>query len=84
MANSLLFLEDMLFRTLSKEIEERHREVLALYSHDLEITNIANSIKRLCDHIFEIYKGIPDPSRKLDESLYSTLFYPLKEINSTV
>jgi predicted oxidoreductase len=61
MANSLLFLEDMLFRTLSKEIEERHREVLALYSHDSEITNIANSIKRLCDHIFEIYKGIPDP-----------------------
>jgi hypothetical protein len=84
MANSLLFLEDMLFRTLSKEIEERHKEVLALYSHDLEITNIANSIKRLCDHIFELYKGIPDPSRKLDENLYSTLYYLLKDMSITL
>lgn len=29
MTNSLLFLEDMLFKTLSKEIEERYKEVLA-------------------------------------------------------
>ncbi|WP_029551979.1 hypothetical protein [Thermocrinis jamiesonii] len=84
MDRSVLILEDMLFRTLSKEIEERYEEVISLYKHDPEIKNIANTIKRLCDYVLEIYKNIPDPTKKLDDNLYSTLYYLLKDLGLTL
>ncbi|WP_448588429.1 hypothetical protein [Thermocrinis sp.] len=84
MEKSLLVLEDMLFRSLSKEIEERYEEVLSLYGGDMEIINIADSIKKLCDYILDIYKNIPDPTKKLSDSLYSTLYYLLKDLNLTL
>ncbi|WP_448584107.1 hypothetical protein [Thermocrinis sp.] len=84
MDKSVLILEDMLFKSLSKEIEERYEEVISLYKHDPEITNIANNIKRLCDYILEIHKSIPDPTKKLSDNLYSTLYYLLKDLSLTL
>ncbi|WP_333784239.1 hypothetical protein [Thermocrinis sp.] len=84
MEKSVLILEDMLFRSLSKEIEERYKEVISLYKHDPEIKSIANTIKRLCDYVLEIYKSIPDPTKKLDDNLYSTLYYLLKDLGLTL
>ena len=84
MEKSLLILEDMLFKTLYKEIEEYYREVKALYSSDGEIQSIADNIKRLCDCALQIYKNIPNPANKLNESLFSTLYYLLKDLSLTL
>lgn len=84
MEQEVFYLEDMLFKSTFKEIEERYWEVMQLYSHDSEIINIAKSIKGMCDYIMKIYKDIPNPEKKLDESLYTTLYQVLKDLSITL
>jgi hypothetical protein len=84
MRRELFFLEDMLFKSMAQEIDERYREVLQLYSQDQEIFNIAKSIKGMCDYIFSVYRDIPNPEKKLDESLYTTLYQVLKDLSVTL
>ncbi|ADC89894.1 hypothetical protein Thal_1262 [Thermocrinis albus DSM 14484] len=84
MEERLVFLEELLFKSMAKEIEDNYREVTQLYSHDREVLNIANSIKGICDYILKVAKEIPNPERKLDESLYSTLYSILKDLNVTL
>ncbi len=84
MERELFFLEDLLFKSTAQEIEERYQEVLQLYAHDPEILNIAKSIKGMCDYIMRTYKEIPNPERKLDESLYTTLYQVLKDLSITL
>ncbi len=84
MEKEFFFLEDLLFKSTSREIEERYQEVLQLYAHDPEILNIAKSIKGMCDYIMATYKEIPNPEKKLDESLYTTLYQVLKDLSITL
>ncbi len=84
MGKELFFLEDMLFRSTYQEIEERYAEVIQMYAHDPEIINIAKSIKGMCDYIMKTYKEIPNPEKKLDESLYTTLYQVLKDLSITL
>ncbi len=84
MDRDVYILEDMLFRSLAREVEELYREVSSMYKNDMEISNIANSIKGVCDYILTIYREIPNPEKKLDESLYSTLYSVLKDLSITL
>ncbi|MEJ7554421.1 hypothetical protein [Pampinifervens florentissimum] len=84
MEKEVFFLEDLLFKSTAQEIEERYQEVLQLYAHDPEILNIAKSIKGMCDYIMKTYKEIPNPEKKLDESLYTTLYQVLKDLSITL
>ena len=77
-------LEDMLFKSLAMEIEELYKEVSIMYKKDMEVSNILNSIKGMCDYILTLYKEIPNPEKKLDESLYSTLYSVLKDLSVTL
>ena len=49
-----------------------------------EIINIAKSIKGMCDYIMKTYKEIPNPEKKLDENLYTTLYQVLKDLSITL
>ncbi len=84
MGQETFFLEDMLFKSTYKEIEERYEEVMQLYCKDPEIINIAKSIKGMCDYVMKVYKEIPNPEKKLDESLYTTLYQVLKDLSITL
>ncbi|HAV39506.1 MAG: hypothetical protein AB1353_01960 [Aquificota bacterium] len=84
MGKELFFLEDMLFKSTYEEIEERYAEVIQMYAHDPEIINIAKSIKGMCDYIMKTYKEIPNPEKKLDENLYTTLYQVLKDLSITL
>ncbi|MCS6957660.1 MAG: hypothetical protein RMK75_04275 [Aquificaceae bacterium] len=84
MGQEIFFLEDLLFRSTAKEIEERYAEVVQIYAHDPEVLNIAKSIKGMCDYIMQTYREIPNPDRKLDESLYTTLYHVLKDLSVTL
>ncbi|WPM31186.1 hypothetical protein IAE16_05005 [Hydrogenobacter sp. T-2] len=84
MEKEVFFLENLLFKSTAQEIEERYQEVLQLYAHDPEILNIAKSIKGMCDYIMKTYKEIPNPEKKLDESLYTTLYQVLKDLSITL
>ncbi|MFN3870751.1 MAG: hypothetical protein ACK4MW_04620 [Aquificaceae bacterium] len=84
MGKELFELEDLLFKSVYKEIEERYEEVMQIYAHDPEIRNIANSIKGMSDYIMKVYKDIPNPEKKLDESLYTTLYQVLKDLSLTL
>ncbi|MFN3599287.1 MAG: hypothetical protein ACK4VK_06095 [Aquificaceae bacterium] len=84
MGKELFDLEDLLFKSAYKEIEERYEEVMQIYAHDPEIRNIANSIRGMCDYIMKVYKDIPNPEKKLDESLYTTLYQVLKDLSLTL
>jgi len=80
----LVELENLLFKSTSKEIEELYQEVMQIYKFDEEVLNIARSIKGICDYIMSLYKEIPNPERKLDESLYTTLYQVLKDLSITL
>ena len=84
MNNDVVLLENMLFKSTAKEIEEAYAEVVQLYAHDHEVLNIAKSIKGMCDYIMKAYREIPNPEKKLDESLYTTLYYVLKDLGHTL
>ena len=84
MGQEIFFLEDLLFRSTAKEIEERYAEVVQIYAQDPEVLNIAKSIKGMCDYIMQTYKEIPNPDKKLDESLYTTLYHVLKDLSVTL
>lgn len=84
MERELFFLEDLLFKSTAQEIDERYEEVIQLYAHDPEILNIAKSIKGLCDYIMQTFREIPNPDKKLDENLYSTLYHVLKDMSVTL
>ncbi|MCS7277996.1 MAG: hypothetical protein NZ531_04015 [Aquificaceae bacterium] len=84
MGQEIFFLEDLLFRSTAKEIEERYAEVVQIYAHDPEVLNIAKSIKGMCDYIMQTYREIPNPDKKLDESLYTTLYHVLKDLSVTL
>jgi len=84
MGKELFFLEDLLFKSTYEEIEERYAEVIQMYAHDPEIINIAKSIKGMCDYIMKTYKEIPNPEKKLDENLYTTLYQVLKDLSITL
>ncbi|MGB9873401.1 MAG: hypothetical protein ACPLRS_00340 [Hydrogenobacter sp.] len=80
----ITYLEDMLFKSVAKEIEDLYQEVLQMYSFDEEVLNIARSIKGMCDYILSIYREIPNPEKKLDVSLYTTLYNVLKDMKVTL
>lgn len=84
MDKTIHILEDMLFKSQAKEIVDIYNEVLSVYKNDLEISNIVNTIKGICDYILKLYKDIPNPERKLDETLYSTLYNTLKDLSNTL
>ncbi|MCS6997898.1 MAG: hypothetical protein RMH93_06340 [Aquificaceae bacterium] len=84
MGQELFFLEDMLFRSSAQEIEERYAEVVQIYAQDPEVLNIAKSIKGMCDYILQTYREIPNPEKKLEESLYTTLYQVLKDLSITL
>ena len=84
MGKELFFLEDLLFKSTYEEIEEWYAEVILIYAHDPEIINIAKSIKGMCDYIMKTYKEIPNPEKKLDENLYTTLYQVLKDLSITL
>ncbi len=84
MDRDVYMLEDMLFRSLAREVEELYREVSSMYRNDMEISNIVNSIKAVCDYILTVYREIPNPKKKLDESLYSTLYSVLRDLSVTL
>ncbi len=84
MDKTVHMLEDMLFKSQAKEIGEIYNEVLNAYKEDLEVSNIINTIKGICDYILSIYKEIPNPEKKLDENLYSTLYSTLKDLSNTL
>jgi len=52
----IAYLEDLLFKSVAKEIEDLYQEVLQMYSFDEEVLNIARSIKGMCDYILNIYR----------------------------
>jgi len=80
----LVELENLLFKSTAKEIEELYQEVMQIYKYDEEVLNIARSIKGICDYIMNLYKEIPNPEKKLDESLYTTLYQVLKDLSITL
>ncbi|MEZ0360545.1 MAG: hypothetical protein ABWK04_01420 [Hydrogenobacter sp.] len=83
-AMEIAYLEDLLFRSVAKEIEDLYQEVLQMYSFDEEVLNISRSIKGMCEYILSIYRDIPNPEKKLDESLYTTLYNVLKDMSITL
>ncbi len=84
MDKTVHMLEDMLFKSQAKELGEIYNEVSNAYKEDLEVSNIINTIKGICDYILSIYKEIPNPEKKLDETLYSTLYSTLKDLSNTL
>lgn len=84
MDRTLHILEDMLFKSQAKELVEIYNEVANVYKDDMEVSNIINTIKGICDYILSVYKEIPNPEKKLDETLYSTLYNTLKDLSNTL
>ncbi|MFN3814125.1 MAG: hypothetical protein ACK4SM_05840 [Aquificaceae bacterium] len=76
-------LEGMLYKSIAKEIEGLYEEILNIYSSDEEVLNLAKNIKNICDYILKVYREIPNPNKKLDESLYTTLYNMLKDFSVT-
>ncbi|WP_461832417.1 hypothetical protein [Aquifex sp.] len=76
------FLEEMLFRSVLKEIEERYEDVITIYRYDYEIKGIAEKLMRLARIVEEVFKEIPNPEKKLDQNSYTTLYNILKDISS--
>lgn len=84
MDKTVYILEDMLFRSQAKELGDIYNEVVNAYKEDVEVSNIINTIKGVCDYILSVYKEIPNPEKKLDETLYSTLYNTLKDLSNTL
>ncbi|NPA32927.1 MAG: hypothetical protein GXO04_04815 [Aquificae bacterium] len=80
--NDVNFLEDMLFRSLMREVEERYEDVVTIYKYDFEIRGLAEKLMKLAKVVEEVFKEIPNPEKKLDESIYTTLYNILKDISS--
>jgi len=80
--NDVNFLEDMLFKSVMKEIEERYEDVIAIYKYDFEIRGLAEKLMRLARIVEEVFQEIPNPEKKLDQSIYTTLYNILKDISS--
>jgi len=76
------FLESMLLKSTMKEIEERYDDVVTIYRYDYEIRGLAEKLYKLSKIVEEVFKEIPNPEKKLDENLYTTLYTILKDINS--
>ncbi len=84
MRTDVALLEDMLYKSIAKEIEGLYGEVIHMYGSDEEVLNLARSIKSMCDYILKVYREIPNPNKKLDESLYTTLYSMLKDFSVTL
>lgn len=82
MDKNLHLLEEMLFKTMFSEIEERYNDVIDIYRNDQEILSIANHLKKLTNVVGEVYREIPNPRKKLTEELYTVLYQILKEVSS--
>jgi len=80
--NDVNFLEDMLFKSVMKEIEERYEDIVAIYKYDFEIRGLAEKLMRLARIVEEVFQEIPNPEKKLDQSIYTTLYNILKDISS--
>ncbi|GAB6065013.1 hypothetical protein JCM9492_01050 [Aquifex pyrophilus] len=78
----LNFLEEMLFKSVLREIEERYEDVITIYRYDYEIRGIAEKLMRLARIVEEVFKEIPNPEKKLDQNSYTTLYNILKDISS--
>ena len=76
------FLEDILFRSMIKEIEERYEDVITIYKYDYEIRSLAEKLIRLTRILEEVFKEIPNPEKKLDQNTYTTVYNILKDISS--
>jgi len=82
MEQDVNFLEDLLFRSMVREIEERYEDVVTLYKYDYEIRGLADKLMKLTRLLEEVFKEIPNPSKKLDLDIYSTIYAILKDISS--
>ena len=76
------FLEDLLLKSVMKEIEERYGDVITIYKYDFEIRGLAEKLIRLAKIVKEVFYEIPNPEKKLDQSIYTTLYNILKDISS--
>ncbi len=81
MGSDISFLEGLLFNSMFKEIEERYRDVLETREDNQEMLNIANHLIKITHQVKKIYEEIPNPEKKLDEALYTTLYQALKDIS---
>jgi hypothetical protein len=81
MREDVSFLEGILFESMFKEIEERYRDVIEFRSDHYEMVNIAEHLMKITKQVERIFKEIPNPQKKLDEALYTTLYEALKDIS---
>ncbi len=82
MGKELSLLEGMLFNTMFSEIEERYNDVVDIYRNDYEVFSLAQHLKGISDMVAEVFKEIPNPQKKLNEDLYTTLYEVLRDISS--
>lgn len=82
MEKDLNFLEDMLLKSMMKEIEERYDDVITIYKYDYEIRALSEKLMSLARVVEEVFKEIPNPEKKLDKDAYTTLYSILKDISS--
>ncbi len=82
MGQDISFLEEMLFKSMFSEIEERYNDVVDIYRNDYEILSLARHLKAVTDAARDVVKEIPNPQKKLSEELYTTLYEVLKDVSS--
>ncbi len=81
MRNDVSFLEGILFESMFREIEERYRDVLEFRQDNYEMINIAEHLMKITQQVERVFREIPNPQKKLDEGLYTTLYEALKDIS---
>ncbi|MEN3033530.1 MAG: hypothetical protein ABDH18_00890 [Aquificaceae bacterium] len=79
MDHSVNFLEALLFKTQSKEINQRFEELVQSCPDDVEILNIASSIKGLSDFVLGAIE-----SGSISQELYDSLYQALKDLSATL
>ena len=81
MGSELIFLEELLFKSVQREIEERFEDVADTYRNDYEIMTLAHHLKGISDMVQEVFKEIPNPDKKLSEDMFSTLYEVLRDVS---
>ncbi len=81
MKDQVGFLEGLLFKSMFLEIQERYEDVVELRQDNYEMINIARHLIKVTQQVKRIYEEIPNPEKKLDETLYTTLYQALKDIS---
>jgi len=80
MGKDITTLEEMLFNTMFREIEERYNDVEEIYRNDVEILSLAQRLKAVKDRVNGILREVS--SGKPGEDTYTTLYQVLKDVSS--